>query len=717
MTVRARLFCALAMLVACSEPPGPEDSAFPGSAALVSSSITRQTGSNASTVGGNAYVSMVPGTDPDGQRVSVRALRTGSSASAPMVNGGFDPLAVQADPGDTLAVTVVYAAGDDSTTYSTVPVWSRPRIVRTSPAAGKTDVPLNSLILVVFNQPMDSASLSDALHLRQNGVDVPGTVSGEVSGGVILSGKLVPDAPLAPNSAYDLTVSTTARSPGGMSLDAPLRIDFRTTASPGLGGPAVTGKVISDKTSLPVAGAVVRIGDAAATTGSDGGYELDGIPPGPATIRCTAPPGFADFESDITVSSDLVWRDIVLTEIDVFELDDFALFVPAVAEVPRGVLLILGGSNTKSFATREPFGAATAETEVALQSLRFSLWAMAANQQFAILGTSLAGLANGPASDRLVLDALRAGEQASRRPGLSALPMMVYGMSEGAAQASGFSARQPDRVAGVFLKTPLGIGTATGGVPLKVPTFMVLAELDALVDNAAVTEAFEAGREASALWGLGVENNVSHQSLSPAQRLLTLTWMDNVLDVRLAASPSGPLRDLSESAGWLGNPATGDVSSWIDYPGDKASASWLPSQAAAERWQSFVDQQRPPGSPGAYPDVSGVWDLTATVTHNNWGILGWQFRAELTISHSTDQPHFGGTYGSASWGPPGGPSEPDSPGGISGTIGLGGQIVMELIDELNQGDKSFEGTLDNGRIEGTFQSSSETSGTFVAERR
>jgi len=232
MTLRAPLICALMILGACSDPPGLEpEPARPLSAALVSSAIVRPT----AALGGQAYVSMLPGTDMDGRRVDVRNLRNGALATSPMTSGGFDPVAVEAEAGDTLSVTVVHQAGDDTTTYSIVPIKSRPRVVRTSPAMGKTDVPLNSLILVVFNEPMDSASLPAALNLQQNGADVPGSVSGQATGGVILSGRFVPASPLAPLSTYELSVSTAAQSPDGAPLYAPLTVQFTTTA---LAGPA-----------------------------------------------------------------------------------------------------------------------------------------------------------------------------------------------------------------------------------------------------------------------------------------------------------------------------------------------------------------------------------------------------------------------------------------------------------------------------------------------
>ena len=246
MTVGTRLICALLILSACSDPAtspppttGPDSpSVLPRSAALVSPSIPPAAASNVVVVGGTAYVSMAPGTDPDGQRVSIRNLHGGASVTSPMSSGGFDPVAVQADAEDTLLITVLHKAGDSTRTYGLVPVRARPVVVRVSPARGRTDVPLNSLIMVVFNQPMDSASLTGALHLLHEGVDVLGSVSVESTGGVILNGRFVPDRPLNPSSTYELSVSTAAQSVGGIPLEAPVTIEFTTEGS---GSPASRG--------------------------------------------------------------------------------------------------------------------------------------------------------------------------------------------------------------------------------------------------------------------------------------------------------------------------------------------------------------------------------------------------------------------------------------------------------------------------------------------
>jgi hypothetical protein len=351
--------------------------------------------------------------------------------------------------------------------------------------------------------------------------------------------------------------------------------------------PVRTGTVIDHFYGTPIAGAVVRLGGATVTTGHDGRFELSDLTLGTATLRCTAP-GYVDFEADVTVVPGIVSGDIGMRRIEVFELDAFALFVPANVDVVRGVILALGGPDTRGFSTGRSFGVPIAEAEASLQTLGEELRFLARVRGLAILGTSRADMTDGLQSDQAILDAVREANEARGRAGLSTAPMLVYGLSGGGPEASGFAARHPERVAGLFLKAPIGVAGLADGDPLLVPTFVVLAELDTFVNNAALTTAFEANRRVGALWALANESGVPHHSLSLAQRQLTLVWIANVLDVRLPVYPPEPLRDLVETDGWLGNPIRGDVSSWADYSGERATASWFPTRAAAEWWRTFV---------------------------------------------------------------------------------------------------------------------------------
>jgi hypothetical protein len=257
---------------------------------------------------------------------------------------------------------------------------------------------------------------------------------------------------------------------------------------------------------------------------------------------------------------------------------------------PRAVIVALGGPNTKGFVTGEPFGAPLPAVEAALQAFGASLRQFASDHQVAILGTSRFGpnsLVDGDASDELILDALRAGAVASGRPGLVGAPILLYGISGGSPEAAGFTARHPARVAGLFLKVPVVAPAMTTEAQRHVPVMIAQAELDVFVDNAAVAAAFASGRANGALWALGREGGVPHHAVTPVHQQATLAWMDGVLERRLAGA-SARIRSSVPQSGWLGDPATGAVTPWGAYSGDRAAASWLPTRNAAEAWSALA---------------------------------------------------------------------------------------------------------------------------------
>lgn len=349
--------------------------------------------------------------------------------------------------------------------------------------------------------------------------------------------------------------------------------------------PSVAGRVTNSAAGGPVAGAEVRVGDATATTNADGRFTLTGLATGTATLRCTAP-GFVAFEAEITVTSGRVTRDIELARVEVFEFGDYALYVPGRVPTIYGLLLALGGPDTRGFATGKPLGAPVPEVEAALQALGQDFRASG----LAVLGTSLAAMANGAESDQGLRDAIRTAAELSGRPELRSAPLILYGISGGGPQACGFTARNPARVAGLFLKVPAGVASLTSGSALGVPTYMVLAELDAFVDNAALTAAFEANRGVGALWALAMEPGVPHHSVTPAHRQVTIDWINTIVGLRVAdgyGGFGGPY-EILETYGWLGDRATGQVWPWATYPGNRALASWFPSPATAEQWKAFV---------------------------------------------------------------------------------------------------------------------------------
>jgi len=178
-----------------------------------------------------AYVSMQPGVVPSGVSVSIQ--RQGAAAPAttvPMVDGGFDPVAILADVDDTLQIVTRKANGATDPGIGLVIRRRPPSIVRTIPAAQRTDVPLNTGVLIVFTEPMDSASVVNGITLQLSGVVIPSTVSFTSNRGGAIQVTVQPVAPLDAGKIYELVISTSVRNMLGESMSAPVVIPF-TTAS------------------------------------------------------------------------------------------------------------------------------------------------------------------------------------------------------------------------------------------------------------------------------------------------------------------------------------------------------------------------------------------------------------------------------------------------------------------------------------------------------
>ncbi len=351
--------------------------------------------------------------------------------------------------------------------------------------------------------------------------------------------------------------------------------------------PTAVGRVTVSATGEPVAGANVSVGDISSTTDADGGFELTGLVQGPARIRGTAT-GFDAFEADIIVPAGRITQDIAMKRIEVFELGDFTLQIAATVPRVRGVLVTLGGPNTRAFASGGTFGAPLPQVEASLQEMGQQLRALAASRGLAVLGTSRAGMPNSAASDQAIVQAIQQAATLSGRTDLPNAPFLLYGLSGGAPEASGFTVRNASRTAGLFLKVPAGIEAATSGPALGVPAYVVLAQTDAFINNGTISAAYAANRAAGAPWALAMEMGVVHHSLSPIQRDLTVDWMNTILGLRLGNAPSDQLRAVTESSGWLGDPASTEVMAWSSYSGNPRSLSWLPSQGSAEKWRAFV---------------------------------------------------------------------------------------------------------------------------------
>jgi alpha-tubulin suppressor-like RCC1 family protein len=198
-------------------------------------------------------------------------LRTSGVVAPTLVAGGFDPIGVSALVGDTLEVAVTEGAG--ATTYTRVVAIKvrPPRVVRTSPPKGQTDVPLNAVIVIVISEPVDPATVnSNDIRLQLGPVAISGSLELDPSGTVV---RFTPATTLLPATTYQLEITGALTDRSGTPLDAPTSVGF-TTGEPVGSGPVATVTVVPGKWSMVVGDSLavtaeLRNGDGTLLTGRE----------------------------------------------------------------------------------------------------------------------------------------------------------------------------------------------------------------------------------------------------------------------------------------------------------------------------------------------------------------------------------------------------------------------------------------------------------------
>jgi alpha-tubulin suppressor-like RCC1 family protein/uncharacterized protein YjdB len=198
-----------------------------------------------------AYISLQPETAPTGVTAVITNARLGVSVTTPMVDGGIDPVPLPAAAGDSVKIQIQTAGGITVTTVANVvPSRRPPKIVRTIPGRGKTGVPLNKNIEVLFTEPVAASSLVSSIRLFHGTSQVAG--SAEILQGVTAAIVFTPTANLEPNANYDLVITAGVRDLDGDALDSTVRVPFTTGTS--IEGPLASLNLIPDA-------ADIRVGD------------------------------------------------------------------------------------------------------------------------------------------------------------------------------------------------------------------------------------------------------------------------------------------------------------------------------------------------------------------------------------------------------------------------------------------------------------------------
>jgi hypothetical protein len=158
--------------------------------------------------------------------------------------------------GDSIILSVYYGQGlsgnsQVNTSYtftaSSTPDNNPPSVVITNPGNNESSLPINTQIQILFNKSVQFASLSLITLTGGPAVTLtPSLTNGDQTA------ILLPNAPLAPNTAYTLTIQAVA-STAGVAMSSPVTVNFTTGPGVQLVGPAMTGIVPANGTTgVPV---------------------------------------------------------------------------------------------------------------------------------------------------------------------------------------------------------------------------------------------------------------------------------------------------------------------------------------------------------------------------------------------------------------------------------------------------------------------------------
>ena len=177
-----------------------------------------------------AYASLAPGAFPSGELATITNRRTGGVVTGAVVDGGLDPVAIDAETGDTLAFVITAAATPLARFDQVVPGSIAVATVRTEPPAGSRDVPLNLRVRVVFTEPVLPASVPGNLGVERDGIPVEGEAAVSADG---LEATFQPADELLGDTDYTLVVDDGVLDTDGTPLAAPLATRFSTGAGSG----------------------------------------------------------------------------------------------------------------------------------------------------------------------------------------------------------------------------------------------------------------------------------------------------------------------------------------------------------------------------------------------------------------------------------------------------------------------------------------------------
>lgn len=207
----------------------------------------------------------------------------------------------------------------------------------------------------------------------------------------------------------------------------------------------------------------------------------------------------------------------------------------------------------------------------------------------------------------------------SGHPELVVVPWALWGHSGGGTWAGAMTLLHPQRVTAAWLRSGVppvktarypDVGNALPVSPAarQVPLMCNLgtAEGVTIKDNRfarvwPVNEAFFGElRAKGALIGVAIDPRTSHECGN--QRYLAIPWFDACLTARLPKRAGDALASMPAASAWLADLSTKEAVPATKFGGDPDKAIWLPNEAVARAWMSYVrdaevEDKTPPPAP------------------------------------------------------------------------------------------------------------------------
>jgi hypothetical protein len=284
-------------------PPPPNDAAL-HAGVIISAPILPGAGVPGIVSEASVFVSMLPGTIPEGVTATITNVGRNIAVTTPVLSGGFDPVVIPAAEGDSIRIRIDLANGAVRETFEHVQPNAPVRVIRTTPAAGEIGVPVNAGAIAVLSEPVDPGSVSRS----SVGLGAGGYLAGTpyLTGDVANQVEFDPEQPLSVLTDYTLTLASGVRGVSGGRLGTSVSFLFTTgpTAEPREPTsiriePAVTALSLWERSGLRLhffdAAGHSLIGNSASWTSQtpdvaivDGGGIVTALAPGRAEIVATS---------------------------------------------------------------------------------------------------------------------------------------------------------------------------------------------------------------------------------------------------------------------------------------------------------------------------------------------------------------------------------------------------------------------------------------------